>query len=182
MNPTSKKFISLFLVFSLMMLPASLYAKKRGAKLIITKKDGQLIKGELIAVKPNSLLLLDTEGKDVSVGIADIEVIRFVKKLKTGRTEALIGLLIGAGGGVILGIVLTEPEYIPSWDITRDLTLINALILGLSFGFLGGILGYIFGQSEEKTYKKIRIEGMTDLEIQETMDKLRKKARIRNYK
>ena len=42
MNPTGKKFISLFLVFSLMMLSVNLYAKKRrGAKLIITKKDEQ---------------------------------------------------------------------------------------------------------------------------------------------
>ena len=62
MNPTGKKFISLFLIFSLMMLSANLYAKeRRGAKLIITKKDGQRIEGELIAVKPNSLLLLDAQ-------------------------------------------------------------------------------------------------------------------------
>ena len=57
MNPTSKKFISLFLIFSLMMLSTNLYAKeRRGAKLIVTKKDGQQIRGELITVKPNSLL------------------------------------------------------------------------------------------------------------------------------
>ncbi|NIO48596.1 MAG: hypothetical protein GTN73_04040, partial [Candidatus Aminicenantes bacterium] len=86
-----KKLISLFLVFSLMMLSVNLYAKeRRGATLIITKKDGQRIKGELITVKPNSLLLLDTEGKDVSVDIADIRVIRVVKRSK---------LLLGAGLG-----------------------------------------------------------------------------------
>ena len=67
MNPTSKKFLSLFLIFSLMMLSVNLYAKeRRGAKLIITKKDGQLIEGELITVKPSSLLLLNTEGKSLS--------------------------------------------------------------------------------------------------------------------
>jgi len=44
-----KKFTALFLVFSLMMLSANLYAKeKRGATLIITKTDGQRIKGELM--------------------------------------------------------------------------------------------------------------------------------------
>ena len=70
MNPTGKKFLSLFLVFSLMMLSVNLYAKeRRGAKLIITKKDGQQIEGELITVKPNSLLLLNTEGKDVPVDL-----------------------------------------------------------------------------------------------------------------
>jgi hypothetical protein len=48
------KLVSLFLIFSLVMLSANLYAKeRRGAKLLITKKDGQLIEGELITVKPN---------------------------------------------------------------------------------------------------------------------------------
>ena len=63
------------------MLSAILDAgEKRRAKLVILKKDGQQKEGELITVKPNSLLLLDTEGKDVSVSIANIKVIRMVKK------------------------------------------------------------------------------------------------------
>jgi len=95
MNPISKKFIALFLVFSLVMLSANLYAEeRRGAKLIVTKKDGWQIEGELITVKPNSLLLLDMEGKDVSVGIKDIKVIRIVKKSK-----ALLGAGIGLSDG-----------------------------------------------------------------------------------
>jgi len=93
-----KKFIALFLVFSLMMLSVNLYAKeRRGAKVVITKTNGQQIRGELITVKPNSLLLLDTEGKDVSVGIGDIKVITIVKKSK-----ALVGATFRsfAGGGI----------------------------------------------------------------------------------
>ncbi len=86
-----KKFTALFLVFSLMMLSVNLYAKeRRGAKLIVTKKDGQQVEGELITVKPNSLLLLDTEGKDVSIDIEEIKIIRVVKKLKVGE-----GMVIG---------------------------------------------------------------------------------------
>jgi len=96
MNPLGKKFISLFLIFSLMALSVNLYAKeRRGARLIVTKKDGHQIKGELITVKPNSLLLLDIEGKDVSVGIADIKVIRIVEK---------VGVAVGALGGLLGGV------------------------------------------------------------------------------
>jgi len=68
------------------MLSAILDAKeKRRAKLVITKKNGQQIEGELLTVKPNSLLLLDTEGKDVSVAIANIKVIRIVKNQDFGK-------------------------------------------------------------------------------------------------
>lgn len=163
MNPTGKKLISLFLVFSIMMLSVNLYAKeRRGAKLIITKKDGQQIQGELITVKPTSLLLLDTEGKDVSVDIADIETVRIVKKSKV-LLGAGVGLVIGGGGALLFGGSLEESS-------------IPLFILGI-----GTLVGIIIGAIAEKD-KTMQIEGMTDMEIQETMDKLRKKARVRDYR
>jgi len=175
MNPTSKKFISLFLLFSLVTINcASLRTtggkkEKHGAKLLITKKDEQQIKGELITVKPNSLLLLNTEGKDVSIDIADIKVIRIVKKSKGART----GFLIGGGLALIGGIGQIGAEvhgFIPSF--------IDGLIFfALPGALLGGLIGAAAGAD-----KTIQIEGMTDLEIRDTLDKLRKKARIRDYK
>ena len=172
MNPTSKKFISLALIFSLAMLSTNLYAKeKRGAKLIITKKDGWQIKGELITVKPNSLLLLNTEGKDVSIDIADIKVIKIRKKSMAG-----IGFLLGGSVGALIGLgVYREPIGGPGGiDLGQGLT-------GLGFGIVGGLIGLVIGlvAGADKT---IHFEGMTDSEIQETLDKLRKKARIRDYK
>ena len=98
----NKKFISVFLIFSLMMLSVNLYAKeKRGAKLLITKKDGGKIEGELIAVKPNSLLLLNTEGKDVSVYIEEIKVIKIVYKKLGVVGGTLVGALGCAGIGAL---------------------------------------------------------------------------------
>ena len=175
MNPTSKKFISLFLVFSLMMLSVNLYAKeKRGAKLIITKKDGQLIKGELIAVKPNALLLLDTEGKVVSIDIADFKVIRIVKKSKVW-TGAGIGLAISVGGGALIGALAGEG---PAEDMSG---LLVGLLVGAFFSPAVALLGAIIGAAVG-TDKTIHFEGMTDLEIEEALEKLCKKARIRDYK
>ena len=68
-----KKFISLFLMFSILTLSIPLTAKERkGADLIIQKIDGQQVRGEFIAVKENSLLLLDRDtGADVTVDIED---------------------------------------------------------------------------------------------------------------
>ncbi len=170
MNPTSKKFIALFLVFFLMMLSANLYAKeRRGAKLIITKKDGQQVQGELITVKPNSLLLLNTDGKDESVDMADIKVIRIVKKSKA-LLAAGLGFLIGAAVGAAVGGSLEA-----GW-IDHGIE-ISAWIGGLIFGAMGGFI--VASAGKDKT---IQIEGMTDSEIKEVMDKLRKKARIRDYR
>ena len=172
-----KKLMTLVLVVFLLTLSANLYAKNKGAKLIVAKKDGQLIEGELITVKPNSLLLLNTEGRDASVGIGDIRIIRIVKKSRFVQSLG-IGLLIGAGTGAILGLAEGESIDFFGGTVTAGE---NALIGGAVLGFNGLILGGIAGASAGRD-KTIQIEGMTDLEIGEAMDKLRKKARIRDYK
>ncbi len=180
MNPISKKFISVFLVFSLMMLSVNLYAKeRRGAKLIITKKDGQQIEGELITVKPNSLLLLDTEGKDMSADIKEIEKILNVKKSKL-LLGAGIGFLCGAVIGALIGYLQGEDPVVrgvPPPLSVEDKVLGYGFYIGFSGAVLGGIGGAIAG-----TDKTIQINGMTNSEIQEALDYLRKKARIRDYK
>jgi hypothetical protein len=178
MNPTGKKFISLFLIFSLVMLSMNLYAKeRRGAKLLITKKDYQQIEGELITVKPNSLLLLDAEGKDVSIDIADIKVIRIVKKSKVLQGLGF-GLLIGAGFSVLTGLTY---EKDPLGYIATEGKALRIIWWGAFFGPLGLLIGGICGVAAGID-KTIQIEGMYDLEIKESLDYLRKKARIRDYK
>ncbi len=147
--------------------------ERRGAKLIITKKNGYQTEGELITVKPNSLLLLSITGRDVSVDIKDVKVIRVVKKSKAGL-GAGIGSLAGVGGSVLAGVLIG--------DVTEGMGVLDwAFIVGLplvpSCALIGAMLGSLLG-----TDKTILVEGMTGSEIQETLDKLRKKARIRDYK
>lgn len=81
MKEREKKFIALFLVFSILAISSNLYAKaRRGANLLIQKTDGQQVGGELIAVKQNSLLLKDSKsGADVSVDIGDVKVITILR-------------------------------------------------------------------------------------------------------
>ncbi len=54
---------------------------------------------------------------------------------------------------------------------------LGAMIGGCIGALIGGIVGAGYGID-----KTIQIEGMSDLEIKEAMDYLRKKARIRDYK
>jgi len=175
MNPRGKKFIALFLAFSLVMLSANLYAKeRRGAKLLITKKDGQQIKGELITVKPNSLLLLSITGRDMSVDIAEIRTIKVVKKSKM-LTGAWIGIVVGGGIGAVCGSLDSTSE---GMGMSKSGTIPLLGAFGAVVGLLaGGIVGAVKG-----TDKIIQIEEMADSETYEALDKLRKKARIRNYK
>ncbi|NIM91620.1 MAG: hypothetical protein GTO17_11815 [Candidatus Aminicenantes bacterium] len=166
MKTKGKKFVSLFLVLSLLALSANLYAKeKRGAKLIITKTDRQQVKGELIAVKENSLLLLDSEsGADVSIDIADIRRILIVKKSKKWK----YGLLVGGGVGLIAGIIVPEEEH------GFFATFIESIIW---FGLpLVGIVAIIEGRD-----KVIQIKGRSDTEVKEVLEKLSKKSRIPDY-
>ncbi len=189
----SKKFISLFLVFSLTVLPTSLDAKRKGAHLLITKKDGQKMSGELIAVKKSTLLLLDSKTKiDISINVREIKSIIVGKKSKIiqgmgggAAVGGMIGMIIGAtkkieeNGGetpVFLFILFPLLFILPSAERTANM--VNGSLIGVGVGLL---IGTSFGVVAEKN-RHIQIEGMTDLEIQKALDKLRNKARIRNYR
>lgn len=175
MNPISKKFIAVFLISSFIMLSVTLYAKeRRGAKVIITKRDGKLFEGELIVVKPTSLLLLNKEGKDESIDIADIKVIRVINKSKI-LSGAGIGLLIGGGIGASLVFLSGDnPSYFFSVSAT-------ALIAGVELGSIGLLIGAV-GGAFAGTDKTFLIEGRNPRSIKSILNYLRKKARVRDYK
>jgi len=173
MKPKRNKLVSLFLVFFLLTISGNLYAKKQGAKLIIMKKDGQLIEGELITVKPNSLLLLNTEGRDVSVDIADIKVIRVMKRSKLW-TGAGLGALIGGGGTALYTHLFFKENH------ESDLKYIFTALYGLIGGAAGALAGGFIGASAGRD-KTIQIEGRPDSEIRETLEYLGKKARVPDY-
>ncbi|UCC38761.1 MAG: hypothetical protein JSV96_13185 [Candidatus Aminicenantes bacterium] len=170
-----KKSIALFLVFSILAISANLYAKeRRGADLVITKKDSQQLRGELIAVKENSLLLRDSEsGADVSVDIRDVKVIKIVGKSKILKGIGY-GLLIGGGGGALIGGTICN-------QIVGECKFSDAAIFfGLIGGAAGLLVGAIWGESRGKD-KTIQIEGKSDSEIKEALERLRRKARVPDF-
>ncbi len=183
-----KKCIVLFLVLSLFAFSENLYAKKNGSELIVQKIDGQYAIGELIAVKENSLLLLDSEsGADVSVDIREIKLIEIVKKSKSLAWGG-IGLISGAVIGSLIGYVEGDdpPGYGTWWGhrVWMDLSIMTAKDKALGYGFYiglsGAILGGIIGALEGSD-KIVQIEGKSETEIRKALYKLRKKARIRNF-
>jgi len=161
--------VSVLLVVSLLIFSLDLPAKERhGAELVVTKLDGQQIKGELIAVKQNSLLLLSPEGADVSVDIKDINIIKIEKKSKVAK-GAGIGFLVGALPGALLGSLSGDP----------DVEVLGALLGVAILGGVGSLMGALIGAASSQ-YKKIKIEGKSDAEIKEILEKLRHRARLPN--
>jgi hypothetical protein len=167
------KSISLFLAVSVLTLSVQLTAKeKKGADLIVQKRDGTQIRGELIAVKENSLLLLEREtGADVTVDISDISAATHVKKSKLIQGAAY-GLLIGGASGAGIAAIFVD------WD--------DNFLEGLPvifWGIISAVIGSFFGGSigaGAGTDEKMNFSGRSDAQIEEILEKLRKKARIKN--
>ncbi|MDH4218779.1 MAG: hypothetical protein OEW23_08375 [Candidatus Aminicenantes bacterium] len=197
-----RKTISLFLVFSISLLSGRMFAQeRRGADIEIYKTKLKVeikmegtpwestmpkgispdFRGELIAVKKDSILLLDRySGADVTIDFRDIGVIRIVKKSKVLRGAGL-GLFIGAAGGALVGYAAGDSEIWISHESPTVLTADQkALISGILFGILGAVIGGAAGAGGGKD-KIIIFEGKSDVQIQETLEKLRKKARVKNY-
>jgi hypothetical protein len=156
------KILVLVVILSLFIGSGSLTAKeRRGAELVVQKKDGQQVRGELIAVKQASLLLLESlSGADVSIKIGDIKLIKIIRKSK-----ALIGA--GIGALALAGLGALEP-YSEFKVLGMVIVGIMGLIVGATIGALAGI-----------DYT-IKIEGKTDVEIKGILEKLHHQAQIIN--
>jgi hypothetical protein len=175
MNKPLYKLAAAVVAFMMFALPVGLSAReRRGAKLEITFKDGHYAEGELIAVKPDSLLML--AGKDESVDLAEIRSIRIVRKSKA-KLGAACGLLAGVVGTVIVSSSQKETDN-PLTLFGQGMEVAGA---AMTFG-LGGIgIGLVAGALAGKD-KTIQFEGKSDPDVRKALAYLRGKARVRDYK
>lgn len=175
-----KKFFIPVLVCTLAAQPSLMAKRHRGAELIVSVKDGHSVRGELITVKKNSILLLEQRSKtDVTMAVENIEAITIVKKSKLLQSAGL-GLLAGWATGVLIGAALDDNKDEPPVSLlggrknkSIDFLSDKALIGGAAGLTIGGIVGFAAGKG--KTYE---IAGKSDSEIQKIMTHLRSKARI----
>src|SRR4030067_811604 len=152
------------MIFSLFAFSGNLMATERhGADLIVYKLDGTQENGELIAVKPASLLLLDDySGSDISVSTGDINKIKIIKDSQL-MMGAGIGALLGIGAGVLTGLLF--PAYSDGGNFAPYLY----GILGGGAGLItGGVLGGLKGKDIN-----IQVRGRSDRETQEILSGFR---------
>jgi hypothetical protein len=159
------------LIASFLFLPPVLSAKqRRGATLIVTRLDGRQYGGELIAVKPGSLLLLSGAGIDLSIDIADIRSVRIVRKSKAGR-YSLIGGLAGFIGGAVFALASYDSLEGPFESRAQ-----GAVLVGIVSGGLGALAGTIAG-SALGTDSSFTIAGEPEAVVAGHLDKLRAYSR-----
>ena len=98
MKNKRERFIALFLIISLVTVTGNLTAAERkGVRLIIHKTDGQQIDGELISIKRDSILILDTTTEvDTTVNINVIDFIHVKNKDLMWELGMGAFLLLGA--------------------------------------------------------------------------------------
>lgn len=120
--------------------------------------------GNLVAVKvkQKSLLLMEKfKETDVTVNVHDIEVIIFPE-----RSNGFKGLVIGSIAGAL--ILLSALALNPMWE--------GALRGEAFFGVIGAGIGSLAGIG-----RKTKIAGISETEIEDILEKLRRKARVPDY-
>lgn len=169
-----KKIILAALFIAVVAFPSHSYSKvkKHGAELLIQKKDGQRIKGELLTVKGSNLLLKDSSSlSGLTLDIGEINSIQVVKKSKLFQGLGY-GLLIGGGSGAFVGFMSGDDK--PGWFsmTAQQKALLGAIGLGILGASLGGICGAIKGIDES-----IEMEGRSTEEIMLILKKLNSSSR-----
>jgi hypothetical protein len=180
-----KKAIALILVTILFITAHEemLAVEKQGIQIYVHFKNGFSIKGELICVKQDGLLVLDpTTGGGRSIAMSEVKAVDIARKSQVG-----LGMLLGTLSAVVIGSVIEGPFYdkrtsgwfgggsrvITAGEQWRD----AILPYGLGGFGVGALIGVACGID-----KRFKIDGLSEGEVREVLEKLQKKARVPDYK
>ena len=127
-----------FAVAALLAAPSGLAAKgRRGALIILTKTDGAEVKGELVSVKPDSLLLLRS-GDALTIPRDKVHSVTLMRRSRKA-SGALTGFTIGA----LVGVVWMRHDGGVMEEISTPVK------AGAICGGLGLVIGMVAGRGEK---------------------------------
>jgi hypothetical protein len=157
--------ITAIAVAALLAAPAGLEAKgRRGDLIILTKVDGAPIRGELISVRPESLLVR-SGGEAFTIPRPKIQSVTILRRSRTA-SGALTGFTIGAALGI-------------AWGIARGPDPIHGHP-AIPAGAVGGGLGLIIGLATsrgEKVESVVALAGLAGPAADEKWNTLRARSR-----
>jgi hypothetical protein len=167
MKQGSGRFVAAALAILMLVLPGTLSAGRwNGIDLIITCLDGRQVRGELIAVKTDTLVLFGTDAKVESVLLTDIKNIRICRKSKAWQ-GLLGGFLAGAVGGAIWGGLSGGEE----WGLSGG-AILGAFLVAIPASLPGLVVGMAAGLDDE-----IDLAGLPETERNRILAKLSRQAR-----
>jgi hypothetical protein len=150
--------------------------KHTGATIVVLQTGGEKIKGELVGVRPDALVL-DTKRGGTTIPLSDIRSVWTVKKMSNDAKTALaIG---GLFGGIALGVGAAKLSNIETDDMG------DAIGLGSLFLFGGILVGEGVAVLIGTRTKKGDVYDLTNSspeEIELMLADLRKIARVPDYR
>jgi hypothetical protein len=153
-------------------LPAFLGPHKQGAYIEVQKQDGAIIKGELLAVRRNMIIIqVSSYGSYEFIDLSDIALLQIQKKSR------LLGASLGFLRGSITGTVIGDLSATSISHRTKKRTI---TIMG---GAVGGLIGALFGHSKGTPVNKSEtyiFKGKSQVEISAILSEINSKARIRD--
>jgi len=169
-NFIRNKFVAASLAFvlaiSLVSLPLPA-RERRGSDVVVTLTDGSKIKGEMLAVKTDALLVFDRaahQGKSIDLG----QIAR-VKVLKT--FWGLTGIVFGLGAGT--GLLTLIPPSRSNFYVNEMKGRLKVMMI---FTLAGGVFGAF-----KSVPTKITLAGESSLSVQQNLEKLRRYAREKGF-
>lgn len=160
--------LSLMIFMALAVLPLSAAKERRGATVEVTMTDGSQVKGELLTVKNDSLLIFDRDagqGKNI-----DLRQVAQVKLFKKGKF--LPWLAIGVGVGLAIGFFqYSQYEKSEKGGMSELTIAAQTPVTSLCGGILGAFAGI---------HEKFSLAGASSRIAQKNLERLKRYARDRD--
>jgi len=128
----------LFMLATLLSLEAR--ERKSGAMILVQKRGGPIIRGELLSVQGRNLILMDFSRNGVTVSIDDILSVIIEKKSKFLEGMG-IGFLSGAALGGAFGFLGGDRPHQLFFSSAEE----QALLGGIAYGVIGTVIGGVGG-------------------------------------
>jgi hypothetical protein len=142
-------------------LPLSAARERRGATVVVTMTGGNWVKGELLAVKKNALVVHDPDtGQGWNIDPQQVAQVRIIRESKF-----LLGMISGVGIGLGMTKCIKEDRAGLFYGL-------NSACLVLATGLICGFAGSAAGRD-----KIISMGGVSVLIAQQNLERLRRYAR-----
>jgi hypothetical protein len=164
--------VILVVVIFLLAPCASNEAERRGIVVAIVLNDKSRTQGELIAVRPDAILLQDDDDHIMFINVGNIKYIE--KPRKSPLIGAISGVLKYGFIGSIVGDLATAT------DANKNLLGRGTLLGGVAGILFGGVMGGIQG-SPTDAIDTIYIKGYPPELVKSALLKLSRDARIRGW-